>query len=146
MKAADNVDVLLVEDVSYEAELAMRALRQTLVHHKLFWVRDGVEALEFLRGEAAFATRSALPIPKLILVDIKLPRLNGVEFVRELRADPTIGPAPIVMLTSSNQRTDILASYQAGASGFVTKPLDYTAFAEAVADLARFWLRLNEVV
>ena len=145
MSDLDDVEVLLVEDNRHDAELMMRALKKAKFFNKLHWAQDGVEALEFVRCSGAYVNRNDLIPPKLILLDLKMPRLNGIDVLRELKANERTRSIPIVMLTSSNEDRDIVESYRLGANGFVTKPIEFADLMDAVAKLAAFWLGLNRV-
>jgi len=145
MSELDDVEVLLVEDNRHDAELMIRALKKAKFINKLHWAQDGVEALEFVRCSGAYADRNDEMLPRLILLDLKMPRLNGIDVLRELKADARTHAIPIVMLTSSNEDRDILESYRLGANGFVTKPIEFADLMDAVAKLAAFWLGLNRV-
>lgn len=131
------VEVLLVEDSATDAELTMRALRRHLDPGAVHLVRDGAEALAFL-----FATGARMP--RLILLDLKLPKVDGVEVLRRLKSDPRTRTIPVVILSSSREPGDVLASYDVGANSFVVKPVEFDGFLGAVAELGRYWLELNQ--
>jgi CheY-like chemotaxis protein len=139
----DNVDILLVEDNSSDAEMTMRALRRSNFNHRLFWVKDGVEALDFIRCREAYQTRDAHEALRVVLLDLKMPRLNGLDVLRELKSHPDTQRIPIVVMTSSNQDRDIAECYRLGANGFVTKPVQVEAFSAAVMQVGAYWLTLN---
>ena len=141
----DNVDILLVEDSRLDAELTMRALKKCSFRSKVHWVQDGVDALDFVRCTGAYEGRNAAQRPKLVLLDLKMPRLNGHDVVRELKSDQRTRGIPIVVMTSSNQSRDITESYQLGANGYVTKPIQFADLAEAITHIATYWLRVNQV-
>jgi CheY-like chemotaxis protein len=141
----DNIDILLVEDSRLDAELTMRALMKCSFRSKVHWVQDGVDALEFVRCIGAYEGRNADQLPRLILLDLKMPRLNGHDVVRELKSDEKTRSIPIVVMTSSNQRRDITESYQLGANGYVTKPIQFSDLSEAITHIATYWLRVNQV-
>ena len=141
----ENVDILLVEDNRHDAELTMRALTKNELRNRLHWVEDGVEALNFIRGTGAYHGRDANQFPKLILLDLKMPRLNGLDVVRELKSDERTRPIPVVVMTSSNQSRDIAESYRLGVNGYVTKPIHFMDLAEAISQIAIYWLRVNQV-
>jgi two-component system, response regulator len=128
--------ILLVEDNADDVELTRRAFEKSNVMNDLVVVRDGVEALDYL-----FA---ALTPPDLVLLDIKLPRIDGLEVLRRLRADPRTRRQPVVILTSSNEEQDIVTSYDLGVNSYVRKPVDFAQFAEAARQLGLYWLVLNE--
>ncbi|EME69547.1 response regulator [Paramagnetospirillum caucaseum] len=135
--------ILLVEDNRQDEMLIMRALRKINLANTVDVVRDGQQALDYLFREAEFAGRPASD-PAVILLDINLPRINGLDVLRRLRADSRTGLLPIVLLTSSDEEKDRLTGYEEGANSFVRKPLDFTEFAETAARLGVYWLLTNE--
>lgn len=145
MNALDNVDILLVEDNRHDAELTLRALTRGDLRNKLHWVEDGVEALDFIRATGAYRDRDSKQLPKLILLDLKMPRLNGLDVLRELKSDERTRPIPVVVMTSSNQSRDIAESYRLGVNGYVTKPIHFMDLAEAISQIATYWLRVNRI-
>ena len=145
MNAFDGVEILLVEDNRSDAELVMRALKKSNFANKLLWVRDGVEALEFIRSDAAFSGRDARQLPKLVLLDLKMPRLNGLDVLREFKGDERTRPVPIVVMTSSNQNRDLVECYRLGVNGYVTKPIQYADLMQAIAGIGTYWLLVNQV-
>jgi two-component system, response regulator len=140
----ENATILLVEDNADDEALTLRALKKNNIGNKIFVVRDGVEALDFLFCENAYADRDPHELPQLILLDIKLPKLNGLEVLRRLRADERTRRLPIVILTSSNEEQDLLEGYMSGANSYVRKPVDFNQFLAAVRQLGMYWLVLNE--
>ena len=136
--------ILLVEDNPDDEALTIRALRKNNIGNELFVVRDGVEALDFLFCRAAYAERDPHDKPQLILLDLKLPKVDGLEVLRQLRADPTTHLLPVVILTSSREEQDLITGYSLGANSYVRKPVDFTEFVEAVRQLGLYWLVLNE--
>jgi len=145
MNDFEGVEVLLVEDNAHDAELTMRALKSCNLNHKLFWVRDGVEALEFIEGTGAFEGRDASELPRLILLDLKMPRLSGLDVLRALKGDDRTHAIPIVVMTSSNQERDLNDCYQLGANGYVAKPIGFAELTEAVSRMGMYWLLVNRV-
>ena len=139
-------DILLVEDNPNDAELAIHALRKSFLANHIEHVQDGVEALDYLfrRGEWAHLEHS--PHPRLILLDIKLPRVDGLEVLRAIKADPTTRTIPVVILTSSAEQRDIVQGYELGVNGYVVKPFDFAQFTESVRTLGMYWLLLNRPV
>src|SRR5919204_5622157 len=138
--------ILLVEDNPDDEELTTRALRHARIANEIVVARDGAEALEFLFGEGAHAGRDVARMPAVILLDLKLPKLSGLDVLHRLRADPRTKLIPTVVLTSSSEEEDMLKSYQFGANSYVRKPVDFGQFATAVSQLGVYWLLLNEPV
>ena len=135
--------ILLVEDNPDDAELAMRAFAKSVGKHELVLARDGVEALDYLLGTGPYATAPP-PAPDLVLLDLKLPRVDGLEVLRRVRSEERTRYLPVVVLTSSEQEQDIVNSYQFGANSYVRKPVDFGQFAEAAQQLGTYWLTLNQ--
>ena len=138
--------ILLVEDNADDEELTTRALRQAKIANEIVVARDGAEALDFLFGEGAHAGRDVSRTPAVILLDLKLPKLSGLDVLNRLRADPRTRLIPTVILTSSSEDEDMLKSYQLGANSYVRKPVDFGQFAVAVSQLGIYWLLLNQPV
>jgi two-component system response regulator len=136
--------ILLVEDNPADEKLTLHAFKHCGVANEIVVVRDGVEALDYLFCTGAFAARDPLDRPAVILLDLKLPRLDGLEVLRRLRADERTQLLPVVILTSSKQDEDVARSYQLGANAYVRKPVDFGEFAAATKTLGMFWLVLNE--
>ena len=140
---ADAV-VLLVEDNPDDEVLTLRALRRGGLGQDIVVAHDGVEALDYLFGTGAYAGRDVGTLPQVVLLDLKLPRLDGLEVLRRVRADERTRLLPVVILTSSDEERDRLHGYRDGANSFVRKPIDYEQFAEAIRQLGMYWLVLNE--
>jgi len=136
--------VLLVEDNLQDEMLALRALRKANLANRVDVARDGQQALDYLFRAGEFADRPGPDLPAVVLLDISLPRLSGLEVLARLRADPRTKLLPVVILTSSDEERDRLQSYQSGANSFVRKPLDFAEFAETVVRLGLYWLATNE--
>jgi two-component system response regulator len=136
--------ILLVEDDADDEALTLRALRKNNLGNNVFVAHDGAEALDFLFCTNTYADRDPRDLPKLILLDVKLPKMNGVEVLRRIRADRRTHFLPVVMLTSSKEDQDLVESYQSGANSYVRKPVDFTEFIEAIRQLGLYWLALNE--
>lgn len=136
--------ILLVEDNPNDQLLAVRALRNQKVGTELVSVSDGVEALEYLCGTGRFAGRDVNDVPSLILLDLKLPKVSGLEVLQQMRADERTKLVPVVILTSSSEEVDIASGYSAGCNSYIRKPVDFNQFCEAVGSLAAYWLGLNE--
>jgi two-component system response regulator len=137
-------EILLVEDRDDDAELTARAFRKARIANPLVRARDGVEALDYLLGRGAHAARNVADVPAVILLDLNLPRVSGIEVLTAIRADARIKHVPVVILTSSNEDKDRLAAYRQHANSFVRKPVDYDQFAKAAQELGLYWLVLNE--
>jgi CheY-like chemotaxis protein len=136
--------ILLVEDNPDDEALAVRALKKNNIVNDIAVVRDGVEALDYLFGEGAYASRDMKVSPQVILLDLKLPKLDGLAVLRRLRADPRTKLLPVVLLTSSTEEEDMLIGYGLGANSYVRKPVDFDQFREAIRQLSLYWLVLNE--
>jgi two-component system, response regulator len=136
--------ILLVEDNPDDEELTTRALRQAKIANEIVVARDGSEAVEFLFGQGRHAGRDLSHMPAVILLDLKLPKLSGLEVLQRLRADERTRLIPVVVLTSSSEEEDMLKSYQWGANSYVRKPVEFGDFANAVAQLGVYWMLLNE--
>ena len=135
--------ILLVEDNPKDLELTLIALEKTHLANEVVVVRDGAEALDYLFARGPHDGRAASS-PAVVLLDLKLPKVDGLEVLREIRGDARLKSTPVVMLTSSREETDLLRSYELGANAFVVKPVEFTHFVEAIADLGVFWAVLNE--
>lgn len=138
--------IMVVEDNPDDEELTLRALRQGKVANDIVVTRDGSEALEFMFGTGKYAGRDLSRMPAVILLDLKLPKLSGLEVLQRLRADERTRLIPIVVLTSSSEDEDMLRSYQFGANSYVRKPVEFSAFASAVGQLGVYWMLLNQPV
>lgn len=136
--------LLLVEDNPSDIKLTRRALEQSRVTNRLIVAEDGVEALDYLFATGASAGRDVADLPSLVLLDLKLPKMDGLEVLRQIRADARTRRLPVVILTSSQAEQDIIASYDLGANSYIRKPVDFKQFAEAVRQLGLYWLVLNE--
>jgi CheY-like chemotaxis protein len=134
---------LLVEDSQDDADLTLRAIRKNDILNKVVHVRDGAEAIDFLLCQGEYSSRNPKVQPQLILLDLKLPKMNGLDVVRRIRSEKQISLIPIVMLTSSSEDSDIVESYRLGANSYIQKPVDYSSFLNAVRQLGVYWLRAN---
>ena len=144
MNVHEPVEILLVEDNPRDAKLALHALQRSHVANEIQVARDGVEALEFIFGTGAFAGRAVEDGPKVILLDLKLPRMDGIEVLRRIRADPRTRGIPVVALTSSREDRDIAACYALGVNSYIVKPVDFEQFSEATRQIGLYWLLLNQ--
>lgn len=145
MKTDYAVEILLVEDNLNDAELTIRALKEKKLTNKLVHVKDGEEALDFLFATGIYSNRKIQDTPKLILLDIHMPKVNGLEVLRKVRADERTATIPIVMLTSSNEERDLYESYKLGVNSYIVKPVEYDKFTDAAAKIGLYWLLLNQV-
>ncbi|MBZ0092707.1 MAG: response regulator [Sulfuricellaceae bacterium] len=139
----DNKIILLVEDNPDDETLTLRALKKSKILNEIVVARDGAEALDYLFGTGAFAGRDTSIQPQLILLDLKLPKVDGLEVLKRLRADPRTALLPVTVLTTSNEERDVVTSYQLGVNSYVRKPVDFDSFIEAVRQLGLYWLVLN---
>jgi two-component system response regulator len=137
--------LLLVEDNPDDEALTLRALRKHNLANEIIVARDGQEALDYLFGEGDFTGRDTRELPQVMLLDLKLPKLDGLQVLERMRANPPTRHVPVVVLTSSNEEQDMLRSYDLGANSYVRKPVDFEQFLEAARQLGLYWLVLNEV-
>ena len=142
MEEFDQVDILLVEDNPLDAELTLRGLRQQKVANNITWVKDGEEALNYVFRRGAYAGRTDSG-PRLILLDLKMPRVGGIEVTKAIKADERTRRIPIVIMTSSKEDSDIVNSYNLGANSYIVKPLDFDSLAEVARQAGFYWLAIN---
>jgi two-component system response regulator len=140
-ETAQDVEVLLVEDTATDAELCIRTLKKQNIANEIVWVKDGAEALEYLLGESPGATRRA--VPRLILLDLHLPKVQGLEVLRLIKQDQRTRCIPVVVLTSSKEDRDIVDSYDLGVNSYISKPVEFSAFVKIIAQLGLYWLMVN---
>ena len=145
MDAHRDVNILLVEDNPDHAELTLKALENGNLMNQVFWVKDGEEALDFLQHRRRFTDPAAAPRPGLILLDIKLPKVDGHEVLRQIKSDETLRSIPVVMLTTSDRDEEVAASYRAGANSFVTKPVRFAEFVERIKAVKLYWVLTNRL-
>jgi CheY-like chemotaxis protein len=138
------VEILVVEDNPQDLELLLRALKKANLGNRIEVARDGAEALEFILCEGAHAARRIEDVPKVILLDLKLPKVDGLEVLQRIRSDPRTKTIPVVVLTSSKEQRDLVESYRLGVNSYVVKPVSFDQFAGAVQQLGLYWLLLNE--
>ena len=143
MNQYQHVQILLVEDSVQDAELTRRALKRHHVANDVAWVRDGVEALEYLFCEGAYAGRDS-GLPKLVLLDMKMPRMDGLQVLAKLKADARTRAIPVVMLTSSREERDLVHSYSLGVNSYIVKPVDFEQFADTVSQVGMYWVLANQ--
>jgi CheY-like chemotaxis protein len=141
---SSRVEILLVEDNPTDAELCIRSLKKHNLTNRLVWVKDGAEALDFLFARGAYAGRDLNDGPKVVMLDLRLPKIDGLEVLRQVKADERLKTVPVVVLTSSKEDRDVTESYKLGANSFVSKPVEFTEFADAVANLGLYWVLVNK--
>lgn len=144
MSDLQGVEILLVEDDPTDAELTLRVLRKKRIANNVVWVKDGVEALDFIFRRGVHAGRSE-DHPRLILLDLKLPKVDGIEVLRQLKSSEHTKTIPVVMLTSSAEESDVVKSYKLGANSYIVKPVDFEQFGETVAGAGLYWVLTNRV-
>jgi two-component system response regulator len=144
MSHLDPIDILLVEDNPQDAELTIRAFKRHNLANRLLVVEDGAKALDFVFCRGQYADRQMVHPPKVILLDVRLPKLNGLEVLREIKADPRTRSIPVVMVTSSREDPDVMAAYELGANSYVIKPVEFDAFVDAMSNLGLYWLLANQ--
>lgn len=143
MENADG-EILLIEDNMSDAELTIRALKKSYIANKIVHLKDGVEALDYLFGEGPFATRDISIRPRVILLDLKMPKVDGIEVLRRVKSDERTRSIPIVVLTSSNEDPDVATCYELGVNSYIVKPVGFEGFYKAVSELGMYWLLLNQ--
>jgi two-component system response regulator len=140
----NQVEVLLVEDNMHDAEMTIRSLKKVNLANNLVHVRDGEEALDFIFAQGKFAGRDIGNGPKVVLLDIKMPKVDGIEVLRQLKSNDATKTIPVVIMTSSKEEQDIISSYKLGVNSYVVKPVDFEGFARAVSQLGLYWLLTNQ--
>lgn len=138
------VDILYVEDSATDAEVTLRALRKVNLGNNLIWVKDGQEALDLLRGHGAYASQPRT-VPRLVLLDLKMPKVDGLEVLKAIRATEALRCLPVVMLTSSAEEADLVRSYELGVNSYIVKPVDFTRLSDEVARLGYYWVLMNRL-
>ena len=138
-----QVEILLVEDNPNDAELCIRSLQKHNLANRLEWLKDGAEALDYLFARGDYSERDKRSCPRVILLDLRLPRVDGLEVLRQIKADDALKVIPVVVLTSSKEECDITDSYQLGVNSYISKPVKFEEFAKTVADLGMYWMLLN---
>jgi len=144
MSERNDVEILLVEDNATDAELTIRALKKNNISNDIFWVKDGAEALDFMFASGAYANREINKTPKVILLDLRLPKVDGLEVLRKIKSDERTKNIPVVVLTSSKEEEDIVESYKLGVNSYISKPVEFESFAESVSKLGFYWVLLNK--
>lgn len=145
MSDMQYVEILLVEDSAADAEMTMRSLKKRGIANRIEWVRDGVEAIDFLFREGKYSERPH-GNPRLVLLDLKMPRMDGLQTLKVLKTDARTKLVPVVMMTSSREEGDLLASYDLGVNGFVVKPVDFIEFADTVTKIGMYWMLANRTL
>ena len=143
MTKLSEIEVLLVEDSPRDAEMTLRSLRKRNLANHVVHVKDGQEALDWLFGAGAYVGRDPTCHPKLVLLDLKLPKVDGIEVLRAIRADERTRLMPVVVMTSSREQQDVIETYKLGVNSYVVKPVDFDGFSAAVAELGHYWLLVN---
>lgn len=141
----EKIDVLLVEDNASDAELTIRALRKNKIISSLLHLQDGEDALEYIFATGKYSNRNIYETPKVILLDLKMPKLDGLEVLKKIKSDERTKTIPVVLLTSSKEDKDIVVSYRLGVNSYIVKPLGFENFVKAVADLGLYWLLINQL-
>jgi len=141
----DEVEILIAEDNQEDAELTIRALKKHHLANKIVHLIDGAEALDFIYGQGAYTGRDINQVPRVILIDLKMPKVSGLEVLKILKADPRVKTIPVVILTSSAEDPDIKEAYELGANSYIVKPVDFNMFFKTVADLGLYWMVVNKV-
>lgn len=141
----EKVEILLAEDNERDAEMTLRALRKNNLGNRVHRVVDGAEALEFMFCTGGYADRDPNALPKLILLDLKMPKVDGIEVLRRLKSEERTRTLPVVMMTSSNEERDVVESYRLGVNSYIVKPIDFSAFVDVVARIGLYWVVANRV-
>jgi two-component system, response regulator len=144
MDSSNIVDILLVEDSPHDSELTIRTLRKHNLANNIVAVEDGAEAIDFIFRKGKYAERNADVHPRVVLLDIKLPKVNGLEVLREIKSNPQTRSIPVVMVTSSGEDPDIRLAYDLGANSYVVKPVDFESFQESMVQVGLYWLLVNQ--
>ncbi len=145
MSMAEAFEILIVEDNPLDLEMTLRGLRKANIVNQIHVARDGAEALEFLFCEGAYAHRRIEDAPRFVLLDLKLPKVDGLEVLARMKADERTRAIPVVMLTSSKEQRDLIESYQLGVNSYIVKPVDFDNFVQAARELGTYWLMLNQI-
>jgi two-component system, response regulator len=140
----DEIEILLVEDNPTDAELTMRALKRKNLMNRLVWVKDGAEALDFLFAKGEFSDRNPDDLPKLILLDLRMPKVDGLEVLHKIKENEKTRKIPVVVLTSSKEDRDIVESYKLGVNSYVSKPVEFDEFIDAVSTMGFYWILINK--
>lgn len=139
-----EVEILIVEDNPNDAEMAMRALKRNNLTNKVFIVNDGEEALDFILSRGKYSIRKKCVRPRMVLLDLKLPKIDGLEVLKEIKGNPETRIIPVIVLTSSKEEKDLIESYKLGVNSYIVKPVEFEKFVDAVNELGMYWLLLNQ--
>jgi two-component system, response regulator len=145
MESFEQVEILLAEDDSKDAEMTQRALRKYNIGNRVHWVKDGAEALDYVFCRGAYADRTPVRPPKLVLLDLKMPKVDGIEVLKQLKSDPRARSIPVVVMTSSNEEPDVTECYKLGVNSYIVKPIEFEAFLETVSKIGLYWVLTNRV-
>ena len=141
---SNGVEILLVEDNPQDVEMTLRALKKRNLANQVHVAKDGAEALDFLFGTGAYASRDMNHVPKVVLLDLKLPKVSGLEVLKKLKADERTRTIPVVVLTSSQEERDMVESYRLGVNSYIVKPVDFDKFVDSVGEIGLYWLLVNK--
>jgi|ERR1051326_591762 two-component system response regulator len=144
MSTEKEIEILLVEDTITDAELTIRALKKSNLANKIIHLKDGADAVDFIFCEGEYSGRDIINTPKVILLDLKMPKLSGIEVLKKIKSDERTKKIPVVILTSSKEDPDIQVCYQLGANSYIVKPVNFTDFVKAVSEIGLYWLMRNE--
>lgn len=144
MKTIDYVEILLVEDNPDDADLTIRELQKHKLANKLVWVKDGEEALDFIFGEGSYAERNSKHKPKVVFLDLKLPKIDGIEVLREIRSREETKLLPVVILSSSREDQDVISTYNLGVNSYIVKPVEFDDFSRAIREIGYYWVVTNQ--
>lgn len=145
MTELQQIEILLAEDSPADAEMTLRALRRNNLANKVHWVRDGEEALDYMYCRGSYASRDPGRAPKLVMLDIKMPKVDGIEVLRRLKSDAALRTVPVVIMTSSNEQRDLVESYHLGVNSYIVKPVEFETFLETVAKIGLYWVLTNRL-
>jgi two-component system, response regulator len=144
MNDLSNIEITLVEDDPNDAELTMRALKKNHLVNNLVWLTDGAEALDYFFARGKYSDKKLTDIPKVVLLDLKLPKISGLEVLEKIRSYNITKSIPVVVLTSSNEEKDIMQTYKLGVNSYIVKPVEFEKYEDAIAELGAYWLTLNK--
>ncbi len=142
MELVEEIEILLVEDNPLDAELAMRGLKEEKLANNITWVKDGQQALDYLFGSGAYTGRNGI-VPKLVLLDLKMPRVDGLDVLRAIKSNPSTRRIPVVIMTSSQEESDVVKTYDLGVNSYLVKPIDFKSLADVARQAGFYWLAVN---